>query len=197
MSKMHIIADRWNLTHRGLFVVGSQPNVPPSIREFYYTAASSYTRSVYNNSTSCAATGMYTSDIKHAAACISKLGHAVSVSVDCEVVLYIDGIPYVNPNIKLAPTSVTVWTVFKNRLVQCVRVGKTIRNTVDSTDLFGNTSKQIERIKQSVPPHLKHSVFLTDTGYSIGCEYTSFSSSGVELDEFVSYSLSEYSDLVL
>ena len=104
MSKLHIIADRWNLTHRGLFVVGSQPNVPPSIREFYYTAASSYTRSVYNNSTSCAATGMYSSDIKHAAQVISEFGHSVSVEVNNSVVLYIDGVPYVNPNTKITST---------------------------------------------------------------------------------------------
>lgn len=193
MSKLHIIADRWNLTHRGLFVVGSQLNVPPSIREFYYTAASSYTRSVYNNSTSCAATGMYSSDIKHAAQVISEFGHSVSVEVNNSVVLYIDGVPYVNPNTKITSTSVTVWTVFNNRLVQCVRVGKTIRNTIELTDLFGNTSNHVEVIKQSVSPHLKHSVFLTQTGYSIGCEYTTFDNCGNQLDEFVSYQLSEYS----
>lgn len=140
---------------------------------------------------------MYSSDIKHAAQLISEFGHSVLVEVNNSVVLYIDGVPYVNPNTKITSISVTVWTVFNNRLVQCVRVGKTIRNTIESTDLFGNTSKQVEVIKHSVSPHLKHSVFLTQTGYSIGCEYTTFDNCGNQLDEFVSYQLSEYSTLVL
>lgn len=194
---MHrIYADTWKLTPWGLYVVGSQPTVPPSIREFYYTAKSEYTRSVYNTSASKTATGYYYSDIKQVAKLLSEQGVHTAVHVDSNsIVLLVNGIPFVNPNAKVNKNQTTIWTTHANILMQCITVGRSIKNTIDSTDLFGVRSKEVEALKQTIDLKHRHSLFVVPGGYSLASAYKSIVNN--QSTAFVHYGMSNYAELVL